>query len=200
MRGANSRQTRNAVVRLTAITALHVFSSRSSIRIAPGIGGKVFFLVTTAGPPATFTRKSGAPIFPASFSTSSASVRSAAMIPAAGWMSVATTSTCSCRSRSAMEEPIPLAAPVTRALLPFSPSSGIGGAVDVERDAGHVGGVLGAQRHDQRGTFIHCPHAPHRDSGQRPLGSALLARQRHHTLQPPARNHTGRDAVHAHAE
>src|SRR5688500_4816719 len=128
--------------------------------------GSVCERVGAAGPPATLIRNATAPVVADSFSTSSASVRSATTTPAAGWMSVAITSTPSCFSRLTIEEPIPLAAPVTSALRPFRPSSGIRGAVGVHAYAGHIGSVVTAERHDQRGALADRPHPSHRNAGE----------------------------------
>src|SRR3954468_6104835 len=80
-------------------------------------------------------------------------------------MSDPTVSTFSARRRETMAWPMPLAAPVTRARLPCRPLSGIRSAVDVERDAGHVGSVVGAKRDDQRRAFGDRADAAH---GNRP--------------------------------
>src|SRR5687767_11155729 len=140
-------------------------------------------------------RKSGVPAFAESRSTSSASVRSATAMPSPGWMSVAMTCTPSCWNLWATAAPIPLAAPVTSALRPFSPSSGIRSAVDVDGHPGHVRGVIGAQRNDQRGAFVDRADAPHRDRRHGPFRTALLAGERHDPLEPTARDHAGSHAV-----
>src|SRR5687768_17834837 len=110
-------------------------------------------------------------------------------------MSVAMTSTSSFRRRAATAAPIPLAAPVTSALRPFSPSSGIGSAVDVHGDAGHVGRVLGAQRDDQSRALLDGADAPHRDGGHRPFGSTLFAGERHYPLESTTRDHPGSHTI-----
>src|SRR5436190_1690800 len=78
-------------------------------------------------------------------------------------MSVAMTWTPSFANRWTTAAPMPLAAPVTSAFLPRRPLSGIGSAVDVDRRAGHVGGVVGAERDDQRGGFGDGTDASHRN-------------------------------------
>src|SRR5688572_4512177 len=140
-------------------------------------------------------RKSGVPAFAESFSTSSASVRSATAIPCPGWMSVATTSTPSRLNLSTTQAPMPLAAPVTSALRPFSPSSGIRSAVDVDGHPGHVRGVVGAQRNDQRGALVDRADAAHRDGGHGPFRTALFAGERHDPLEPTTRDHAGSHAI-----
>src|SRR5688572_3489327 len=118
-------------------------------------------------------------------------------MPSPGWMSVATTSTPSRFNLSATAAPIPLAAPVTSALRPFSPSSGIGSAVDVDDHARHVRRIVGAQRNDQRCTLVDRADTPHRYRGHGPFRSALLAGERHYALQSTTRDHAGRDAIDA---
>src|SRR5438105_10492732 len=201
MRGANSRQTRNAVVRLAARTRAHCSSSRSSSRIdCFGSAGSVSVRLGATGPPATFTRKSGVPALDERRSTSSASVRSATMTSPLWWMSVATTWTPSFANRWTTAAPMPLAAPVTSAFLPRSPLSGIGSAVDVDRYAGHVGGVVGAERNDQRGGFGDGANASHRNLLERTFRAFALDGHRRDPAEATARDHAGRHAVDAHAE
>src|SRR5260221_3950389 len=78
-------------------------------------------------------------------------------------MSVAITWTPSACRRAQIAAPMPLAAPVTSARLPCSPLSGIGGAVDVDGHARHIGGVVGAERDDQWRRFRPRAHAAHPD-------------------------------------
>src|SRR5687767_4797425 len=196
MRGANSRQTRNAVVRLAAITSCQVASSTSS-RGNACLGSSRFGAI---GPPATLIRKSGVPTLAESRSTSSASVRSATSTSVTGWISVAKTCTASRLSLSTIEAPIPLAAPVTSALRPFNPSSGIGRAVGVDRDPGHVGRVVGAERHDQRRALCHGAYSAHGDGGERTLRAMFYFCYFKNALEAAAGDDSRRNAVHAHAE
>src|SRR5436190_12340844 len=115
-------------------------------------------------------------------------------------MSVAMTWTPSFASRWTIEAPMPLAAPVTSAFLPRSPLSGIGSAVDVDRHAGHVGGVVGAERDDQRGGFGEGADAAHRNLRERTFRALARAGHRRDLGEATARDHAGRHAVDAHAE
>src|SRR5258708_1169873 len=146
----------------------------SNKRFFAGKAGSVSAREGATGPPATLTRKSGVPTCAASFSTSSASVRSATIRSPAWWISVAKTCTPSSRNLFLMELPIPLAAPVISAFLPRSPSSGIRGSVDVDRHAGEVRGVVGAKRDDQRRGLGHGADPAQRDLRERAFGSFFL--------------------------
>src|SRR5437870_5700867 len=114
-------------------------------------------------------------------------------------MSVAKTCTPSDRNLLLIESPIPLAAPVTSAFLPFRPSSGIGGTVEVDRDASHVAGVVGAQGDDQCGGFRDCAYPSHWNLLEGSFGS-LLATELENLLQSSAGNDTWGDTIHPHAE
>src|SRR5213076_802979 len=98
-------------------------------------------------------------------------------------MSVGITWTPSPCKRVQIAAPMPLAAPVTSARFPRSPLSGIGGAVDVDGHAGHVGSVVGAERHDQRRGFGHGTDAPHRDLRERSFGPSIFSTDSKHLLQ-----------------
>src|SRR3989338_3305543 len=115
-------------------------------------------------------------------------------------MSVPNVSTPSFFKRAKTAWPMPLAAPVTSARLPFNPLSGIGGAVDVHRDAGHVRGVVGAQRDDERRGFGHRADAAHRDLRKRTFRTTVFAAQLKNLAEAAAGNHAGSDAIHPHAE
>src|SRR3989442_15908989 len=93
-----------------------------------------------------------------------------------------------CR-REQIAAPMPLAAPVTSARLPRSPLSGIRGAVDVDRRAGHVGGVVGAERDDQRRGLGDRADASHRDLRQGSLWAFVYASDGKHLLQTTTRDH-----------
>src|SRR5437868_12299185 len=201
MRGANSRQTRNALVRLAARTRAHSSSPTSSSRSdCFGSAGSVSLRLGATGPPATFTRKSGVPALDDRRSTSSASVRSATMTSPLLWMSVAMTWTPSFARRSTTEAPMPLAAPVTSAFLPESPLSDIRGAVDVDRHAGHVGRVVGAERDDQRGGLGDGADTSHGNLLERTLRAFARAGHGRNPGEPATRDHAGRDAIDAHTE
>src|ERR1043165_10018740 len=94
---------------------------------------------------------------------------------------------------------MPLAAPVTSAFFPFRPSSGIGRAVEIDRDAGHVARVVAAESDDQRGGFHDRAARSHRDLLERSF-RALLAAEAENLLQPAAGDDAGGDAVHPDAE
>src|SRR5882672_3616998 len=113
-------------------------------------------------------------------------------------MSVATTWTPSPCRREQIAAPMPLAAPVTSALFPRSPLSGIGGAVDVDRHAGHVGGVVGAERDDQGRSLRHGADAPHRDLRQRSLWAFVFSTEGEHLLQTSTGYDARGDAIHPH--
>src|SRR2546428_2038800 len=98
-------------------------------------------------------------------------------------MSVATTWTPSPCSREQTAAPMPLAAPVTSARFPRNPLSGIRGAVDVDRHAGHIGGVVGAKGDDQRRSLGHRADASHRDLRQGSLWAFVFASDGEHLLQ-----------------
>src|SRR5258706_59326 len=150
------------------------------------------------GPPATLMTKSGVPTSAESFSMWSASVRSATIRSPLWWMSVAKTWTPSRASLLRTASPIPLAAPVTSAFLPRSPSSGIGGAVDVDRHARQVGRVVGAERDDQRRGLGDCADAAHVDLFQGTFRS-LVTTEFQNLLQSSARDDPWRDTIHAHS-
>src|SRR5439155_4954594 len=165
-----------------------------------GRSGSVALFVGATGPPATLIRKSIAPTLPDSFSTSSESVRSATTTPWSSWMSVPKTSTPSFFNFKNTAWPMPLAAPVTSARLPFNPLSGIRRAVHVDRDAGHVGRVVGAERDDQCRGFGHGTDPPHRDLRQRTFRTPIFSTDFQHLVETATGNNPRRDAVDAHAE
>src|SRR5438132_7726660 len=115
-------------------------------------------------------------------------------------MSVATTWTPSPCRREQIAAPMPLAAPVTSALFPRSPLSGIGGAVDVYSHPGHVRGVVGAERDDQRRGLRHRADPSHGDLREWPFGAFVFSTDGKHLLQTTTRNHARRDTIHPHAE
>src|SRR5687768_6732918 len=101
-------------------------------------------------------------------------------------MSVTNTSTPSLESFFETASPMPLAAPVTSALRPFSPSSGIGAAVDIDRGARHIRGVVRAQGDDQRRALFDTPRATHRDRLQRAFRAMVLLGDLEDSFQPSA--------------
>src|SRR5262245_47611619 len=111
-------------------------------------------------------------------------------------MSVAKTCAPSACSRFRTAAPIPLAAPVTSALLP---SSRIGRAVDVDRHAGHIGSVVRARRHDQRRGLGDGADPSHGDLLEWTFRS-LIATELENFLQPSTGNDTWSNAVHPNAE
>src|SRR3954466_4785982 len=115
-------------------------------------------------------------------------------------MSDPTVSTFSALRRETTARPIPLAAPVTSARLPRSPLSGIRGAVDIDRDAGHIRGVVGAERDYERRAFGYAADAAHGNRPKVAFRAVVFLADLRDAVEAAARDHAGRDAIDAHAE
>src|SRR5215470_6433573 len=102
-------------------------------------------------------------------------------------MSTAATRTRSRTKRRTTAWPMPLAAPVTRATRPSSPlscicvraSRHVTGAVDVERDAGHVAGLVGAEGDHESGDLVDGRKSAERDPRRHALWPPIAADRRH---------------------